>query len=250
MGLNLTRYYSINFDAEKRIKKSIKFIIIHYTGMKKESESIERLCNPNSRVSCHYFIKNNGKILNLIPDLYRAWHAGKSSWKNYDSLNDYSIGVEINNPGHEYVYKKFTSKQINSLIKLLNHLVEKFNLKKQNILGHSDVSPNRKKDPGEKFPWKKLAKKNLCSWHFIDEKKSKRFRKVKLNRLEEKLFMNNLYNIGYSKKIYGRVRNKKTDLITAFQRRFRQNLINGMADKECYLMSKKLVSQKNSLENL
>ena len=98
IGLNLTEYYSINFDLPKRNKKIIKFIIIHYTGMRNENKAIQRLCDSNSKVSSHYFIKNNGDVLNLVPDLYTAWHAGNSYWKQYKSLNKYSIGIEINNP--------------------------------------------------------------------------------------------------------------------------------------------------------
>ena len=116
IGVNLTRNYSINFDLPKRKKNLIKFIVLHYTGMNSESEAIKRLCDPSSKVSSHYFIKNNGDLLNLVPDLYNAWHAGKSSWKKFKSLNRYSIGIEINNPGHEFRYKKYSSKQILSLI--------------------------------------------------------------------------------------------------------------------------------------
>ena len=159
MGLNLTRNYSYNFSPTKRAKKLIKFIILHYTGMRKEAEAIKKLCDYNSKVSSHYFIKNSGKILNLVPDLYAAWHAGKSKWKKFDLLNKYSIGIEINNPGHEFGYNKFNSKQINSLKKLLSFLIQKYNIKLVNVLGHSDIAPDRKKDPGEKFPWEKLAKK-------------------------------------------------------------------------------------------
>ena len=116
LGLNLSKNYSINFDLPKRDKKKIIFIILHYTGMKKESEAIKRLCDSKSKVSSHYFLKNNGEILNLVPDLYTAWHAGKSEWKKIKSLNKYSIGIEISNPGHDYKYKKFSSSQILSLI--------------------------------------------------------------------------------------------------------------------------------------
>ncbi|MDC2969968.1 N-acetylmuramoyl-L-alanine amidase [Candidatus Pelagibacter sp.] len=241
IGLNLTRNYSINFDLKKRDKKSIKFIIIHYTGMKNESDAIKRLCDSKSEVSSHYFIKNNGDLLNLVPDLYNAWHSGKSSWKKFKSLNRYSIGIEINNPGHEFKYKRYSFKQISSLIKLLKVLKKKYKIKKQNILGHSDISPNRKKDPGEKFPWDKLAKKKLCKWHTLNEDKIKIYRNLKINTNDEKLFLNNLYKIGYSK-IFG-IRNKikKTNLIKAFQRRFRQNLINGKIDKECLIISQNLL---------
>ena len=237
LALKLTKYHSINFDLPKRSRKKINFIIIHYTGMKKESDAIKRLCDFNSKVSSHYFIKNSGKVLNLVPDLYRAWHAGESYWKKLKSLNKHSIGIEINNPGHDHGYKKFTSKQILSLIKLLEYLIKKYNIKKQNILGHSDISPNRKKDPGEKFPWKKLAKKNLCNWHNLNEKKILQYRNLKLKNYEEKIFFKNLHSIGYSN-IAG---NKKINIIRAFQRRFRQNLINGQIDKECLLISKSIL---------
>ena len=187
MGLNLTRKYSINFSLPKRAKKLIKFIIIHYTGMKKETDAIKRLCDMKAKVSSHYFIKNNGGLVNLVPDLYEAWHAGKSGWKKFRSLNKYSIGIEINNPGHEHGYKKFSSKQIHTLIKLLRYLVKKYNIKKQNILGHSDIAPNRKKDPGEKFPWKILAGKNLSKWHDLSEIKISQHRNLKINNFEKKI---------------------------------------------------------------
>ena len=243
IGVNLTRNYSINFDLPKRKKNLIKFIVIHYTGMNSESEAIKRLCDPKSKVSSHYFIKNNGDLLNLVPDLYNAWHAGKSSWKKFKSLNRYSIGIEINNPGHEFRYKKYSSKQILSLIKLLKNLKKEYKIKKQNILGHSDISPNRKKDPGEKFPWKKLAKKKLCKWHNLHESKIKIYRNLKLDIKNEKTFFNNLYKIGYSKIFGAKYKSKKINLIKAFQRRYRQSLIIGKIDKECLLISQNLLKK-------
>ena len=116
MALKTTLNYSPNFNPKKRASKNIKFIIFHYTGMKTESEAINRLTNIQSEVSSHYLIKNNGDIITLVPDLYVAWHAGKSSWKSYKSLNQNSIGIEITNPGHEFGYKKFSKKQIFSLL--------------------------------------------------------------------------------------------------------------------------------------
>ena len=238
LGLNLTRYYSINFDLPKRNKKKIIYIVLHYTGMKKEAQAIKRLCDSKSKVSSHYFIKNNGKVLNLIPDLYTAWHAGNSKWKKFTSLNNYSIGIEISNPGHDHGYKKFSSKQILSIISLLRFLIRKYKIKKQNILGHSDIAPNRKKDPGEKFPWSRLAKKNLCKWHNLSEDKIRKNRNLKLKINDEKAFLRNLYEIGYP---ITKNKNEKINLTKAFQRRFRQNLINGKIDQECLLISKNLV---------
>ena len=241
IGLNLTKNYSINFGLPKRHHKNIKFLIIHYTGMKKESDAIKKLCNFKSKVSAHYFIKNNGKVLNLVPDAYVAWHAGISSWKNIKLLNNHSIGIEINNPGHFFGYKNYSKNQIYSLFKLLSFLIKKYKINKKNVLGHSDIAPNRKKDPGEKFPWEELAKKGLCHWHDLDEKKLKRLRKIKLNRLEEKNFFKNLYKIGYCKvKNLNQKKNNKF-LVEAFQRKFRQQLVNGKTDQECYLIVKNLI---------
>ena len=151
IGLKMATSYSPNFNLPKRVKNRIKFIIIHYTGMKKESVAIKRLQDPKSKVSSHYLIKRNGEIINLVPDLFEAWHAGVSSWKNFKSLNKNSIGIEITNPGHQHGYKKFSKKQIFSLQKLLKILIKKYKIKKNYVLGHSDISPGRKKDPGEKF---------------------------------------------------------------------------------------------------
>ena len=150
--------YSPNFEIKKRKSNQIKFIIFHYTGMKRESEAIERLTSIKSRVSCHYLIKNNGEIVVMVPDLYEAWHAGVSSWKNFKSLNKNSIGIEISNPGHDFNYKIFSKRQIQSIKKLSRFLIKKYKIDQKNILGHSDIAPYRKNDPGEKFPWKYLAK--------------------------------------------------------------------------------------------
>ena len=163
MAFKIDLNYSPNFNPIKRNLKQIKFLIFHYTGMRKESDAIKKLTRMQSEVSSHYFIKKNGDIVLLVPDLYVAWHAGKSSWKNYKSLNKYSIGIEISNSGHQFNYKKFSKKQINSILVLSKFLLKKYKINHKNILGHSDVSPNRKKDPGEKFPWKYLAKKKLVS---------------------------------------------------------------------------------------
>jgi N-acetylmuramoyl-L-alanine amidase len=241
IGLNLSRYYSINFDPQKRGKKIIKFIIIHYTGMKKESLAIKRLCSSKSKVSSHFFIKNSGEIINLVPETYNAWHAGASKWKNFNSLNKYSIGIEINNPGHWHKYKRFNPKQVLSLIKLLKYLLKKYDIKKENILGHSDVAPSRKKDPGEKFPWSKLAKKNLCIWHELAENKIKIYRKTSLSLAEENKLLKNLYKIGYCKIKKISSKKNKEYLIKAFQRRFRPDLVDGKMDLECLLISKNLI---------
>ena len=242
IGLNLERNYSINFDLPERNKKLINFVIIHYTGMKIESKAIKRLTDPKFKVSAHYFIKNNGTIVNMVPDDYVAWHAGVSNWKNFKSLNKYSIGVELSNPGHKHGYKNFSHKQISSLTKLLKMFIKRYKIKTKNILGHSDVAPSRKKDPGERFPWKKLGKKGVSFWHKLNEKKIKIYRKKELSSIEKKLFLKNLYQFGYCQ-IKEKSFNQNISYLTkAFQRRFRQDLINGKIDKECLLISKSLIN--------
>ena len=245
MALKINLNYSPNFNPIKRKPSQVKFLIFHYTGMKKESSAIKKLTKIQSEVSSHYFIKNNGDIILMVPDLYIAWHAGQSSWKNYKSLNKYSIGIEINNPGHQYNYKKYSTKQISSILKLGKYLIKKYNIKKENILGHSDIAPIRKKDPGEKFPWKYLAENKIGYWHTLPNNLIKKNRRVKVSNIDKKSFFKNLSKIGYSEnylKNSNKTRNLKS-IIKAFQRRFRQELINGLIDKECLIISNNLLKK-------
>jgi len=247
MALKTALNYSPNFNSKKRTSKQIKFIIFHYTGMKSESDALNRLTDIQSEVSCHYLIKNNGEIVKMVPDLYIAWHAGDSSWKNYKSLNQNSIGIEITNPGHEYGYKNFTKKQITALLKLSKFLIKKYKISPKNILGHSDIAVLRKKDPGEKFPWKYLSKNRIGIWHTLNKQNLIKNRKLKISKIEENNFFNNLFKVGYSKKYTTNISKKKylIELAKTFQRRFRQELVNGKIDQECLLISKSLVKAYN-----
>jgi len=247
MALKTTLNYSPNFNPKKRTPKQIKFIIFHYTGMRGESQAINRLTNIQSEVSCHYLIKKNGEIITIVPDLYIAWHAGKSFWGNYKSLNQNSIGIEITNPGHDFNYKKFSKKQISSLLKLSKFLIKKYKINPKNILGHSDVAPDRKKDPGEKFPWKYFFQKKIGLWHTIKKKELIKNRTIKTTNIEKEFFFNNLIKIGYSKKIQQN-KNKVNyfkSITKAFQRRFRQELVNGKIDRECLLISTNILKKYN-----
>ena len=237
--------YSLNFDPKKRKLSNIKFIIFHYTGMKKENDAINKLTKEGSKVSSHYFVKNNGEILTLVPDLYISWHAGISSWKKFKSINKYSIGIEISNKGHDYEYKNFNKKQIKSIVRLSNFLIKKYKIKSKFILGHSDISPDRKIDPGEKFPWKYLAKKKIGIWHDLDHQKIKKERMKLIGQLDKTDFINHLYKIGYSRNFKIPKTRYAKILTKAFQRRFRQELINGIIDKECLLISQNLIKKFN-----
>ena len=247
MALKTILNYSPNFNPKKRTSKQIKFIIFHYTGMKSESDALKRLTEIQSEVSCHYLIKNNGEIVKIVPDLYIAWHAGKSSWKNYKSLNQNSIGIEITNSGHEYGYKNFTQKQITTLVKLSKFLIKKYKINPKNILGHSDIAVLRKKDPGEKFPWEYLAKNKIGIWHTLNKQDLLKNRKLKISKVEENIFFRNLFKIGYSKTFPKNIgRNKYLiELIKSFQRRFRQELVDGKIDQESLLINKSLIKAYN-----
>ena len=239
--------FSPNFDLKKRQNNQIKFLIFHYTGMKSQSKAINRLTNIQSRVSCHYLIKENGEIIVLVPDLYVAWHAGKSYWKRFKYLNKSSIGIEISNPGHQNSYKNFSKNQIKSISKLTRHLMFKYKIKPKNILGHSDIAPTRKQDPGEKFPWRFLAKKKIGIWHSIPDIILKKNRLKSIDLQLEKYFFQNLLKIGYVFNNSENLRKKKfySLIVKAFQRRFRQQIINGKVDKECTLISENLAKKFN-----
>ncbi len=247
MALKTILNYSPNFNPKKRPSKQIKFIIFHYTGMKNESNALKRLTDIQSEVSCHYLIKNNGEIVKIVPDLYIAWHAGESSWKNYKSLNQNSIGIEITNPGHEYGYKNFTKKQITALLKLSKFLIKKYKINAKNILGHSDIAVLRKKDPGEKFPWKYLFKNKIGIWHTLNKRDLIKNRKLETSKIEENIFFNNLFKVGYSKKYKTNISKNKylIKLAKTFQRRFRQELVDGKIDQECLIISKNLIKAHN-----
>ena len=228
--------YSPNFDLKKRTSSKVKYLIFHYTGMRSENAAIKRLTSKSSKVSCHYLIKKNGAIIKIVPDLYIAWHAGISSWKKDKSLNSNSIGIEISNPGHDYKYKNFSQKQITSIIYLSKNLKKKYKIKKENILGHSDIAPLRKKDPGEKFPWKLLNKNKICLWHNLSEKNCKKLRGIKLKNSD--YFFKLLFKFGYKST---NDKNEKIKIYKNFQRRFRPQLISSIVDQETYIILKSLV---------
>ncbi len=235
MQININK--SINFSKKSRNKQNIKFLIIHYTGMQSARVSLNKLKNPKTKVSCHYFIDRKGVISRIVDDNKVAWHAGKSRWKNFRNLNKNSIGIEIQNKGHSIGYEKFSKKQINSLIKLMKILKKKYNIKKQNIMGHSDIAPLRKLDPGEKFPWKLLSKYELSIWYKVNKMQKFNFNfKNKRN-----LFFKNIYKLGY--RYFKLAKKSETDkrVIKAFQMRFLPKEVSGkITDKTLkisYLLS-------------
>ena len=223
--------YSPNHSKKRRLSKDIKFVIIHYTGMQSEIESVKRLQNPKSKVSCHYLINRKGEIIQMVDEKKIAWHAGKSKWKNFINLNNYSIGIELVNKGHEFGYQNFSKKQISSLIKLCKIIKKKYSIKKENFLGHSDIAPLRKQDPGEKFPWKKLSLNNLGTWY-----KYERVTKLYSQKMEI-MFFKNLYKLGYRYfRIYKRnIKDKK--VVKSFQQHYLPKNVTGKVDQKTLKIS-------------
>ena len=214
---------STNFSKKMRSSKDIRFLIIHYTGMQSARVSMDRLKNPNSKVSCHYFINRNGNIYKMVDDNKIAWHAGKSKWKNIRNLNKSSIGIEIQNKGHFIDYQNFPKKQISSLIVLIKSLLKKYKIKKCNVLGHSDIAPLRKKDPGEKFPWDFLSLKGVSIWYPKFKLKKKEIK----SKAKRRIFFKNVHKIGYRFFNLSQKSNRDRKIIMAFQRRFLPNEVTG-----------------------
>ena len=230
--MNTIFHFSPNFSKKKRKIKDIKFVIIHYTGMQSEIESIDRLKNPKSKVSCHYLINRRGIITRMVEDKNLAWHAGKSKWKNYKNLNSKSIGIELVNRGHKLGYEKFSKSQIQSLISLCKNLKKKYNVKSENFLGHSDIAPLRKIDPGEKFPWKKLSKHKIGNWY--QEKKVKI--KIHSNKTEFNFFKN-LRILGFQYFSFKKRNLNDKKIIKSFQSHYYPNNVSGKIDQKTFNIS-------------
>jgi N-acetylmuramoyl-L-alanine amidase len=206
---------SPNFD-ERDHPDSI--IVLHYTGMKDAASAIERLSDPQSKVSCHYLVAEDGQVCRMVPEEKRAWHAGVSYWRGLQGLNSHSIGIEIVNPGHELGYRPFPEAQMDALIPLVADIKERYRITRGNVVGHSDIAPQRKQDPGELFPWARLAKLRLA-----------------LPRPTKNLLDPNWTDGGFLLALerFGYDVSDKLAAVVAFQRRFRPELIDGEIDGEC-----------------
>ncbi len=140
----------------------ISMVVLHYTEMKPVDTAIARMCDPEAQVSAHYCITEEGEVIRLVPDNKRAWHAGASYWRGHKDVNSASIGIEMDHPGHELGYREFNDAQVDALVPLLHRIVKDHDIPRANVVGHSDVAPARKIDPGELFPWDRLAEYGLC----------------------------------------------------------------------------------------
>ncbi|MEE2655514.1 MAG: N-acetylmuramoyl-L-alanine amidase [Pseudomonadota bacterium] len=228
--MKIIDYPSPNFGDRAR-GSVIDKLIFHYTGMHNSEMSLSRLCDQASEVSAHYFIDESGEIYHLVSEEKRAWHAGTSYWAGETDINSQSIGIELQNPGHEWGYRNFPDPQISALIQLATKILSDYKIPEKNVLGHSDISPERKVDPGELFPWKRLALKNIGYWPKLENKNLD----IKMSKQEAN---QNLSLIGYHP---GSSFHAK---LTAFQRHYRPLKLDGFVDKEtAQLLS---VSAKNT----
>lgn len=196
----------------------ISMIVLHYTGMQSADEALARLRDPTAEVSAHYLIDEDGTIHSLVDEAKRAWHAGKSHWRGITDVNSASIGIELVNPGHEFGYREFTEAQVDALIPLMQDIKDRYGITRGNIVGHSDIAPTRKQDPGELFPWWRLARVRLAM---------PRPAKNLMDPLwTDAGFLLALERFGYEV-------TDKLAAVVAFQRRFRPELIDGEIDGEC-----------------
>jgi N-acetylmuramoyl-L-alanine amidase len=219
---------SPNHD-ERPEGEPIDTLILHYTGMPTAKAAIDRLCDPEAAVSSHYVVDEDGAILRLVPEDRRAWHAGVSFWRGHTALNGRSIGIEIVNPGHEWGYREFPALQMAAVCDLCLAILSRHDIPARNVVAHSDVAPDRKEDPGEKFPWADLARNGvgLFPIQTPDLGTGKQIRDAVALRGARAA----LGQIGYHVAPEGSLDPALSTVLRAFQRHWRQEAINGQADE-------------------
>jgi len=219
---------SPNFDSRLRPPD---MLVLHYTGMRTGGEALARLRDSEAKVSAHYVVEEDGQVFALVPDERRAWHAGVSSWAGESDINGISIGVEIVNPGHEFGYRDFPDPQIAAVIDLASDIRSRWDIPDARILGHSDVAPARKDDPGERFPWARLAAAGHGLWAEALAAPGPGLRKGD-DGLGVQLLQSALASFGYGLSPTGTFDDATATVVVAFQRHFVQHRIDGVADGE------------------
>jgi N-acetylmuramoyl-L-alanine amidase len=235
---------SPNFDERTGLARP-DMIVIHYTGMQFAHDAIQRLCDPRARVSAHYFVVENGSVIQLVQEAKRAWHAGVSSWGGDADINSRSIGIEICNPGHEFGYPDFPTRQIAAVITLCRSILTRNIIRPENIVAHSDVAPSRKQDPGEKFPWKRMAQSGVGLWV---EAPPDSHDELKPNDSGERItaLQRSLAAYGYGLEASGRYDVATREVVTAFQRHFRPQLVDGIADGQTREILRRLLAVRDN----
>jgi N-acetylmuramoyl-L-alanine amidase len=199
-------------NHDDRGNAAVDMLVLHYTGMKTAQAALERLCDPAAKVSAHYTVDEDGTVYAHVPEARRAWHAGISSWAGETDVNSRSIGIELVNPGHDYGYRDFPDAQIEALITLCHGILLRHPIPSARVLGHSDVAPARKEDPGERFPWERLAKAGVGLWP---------------TAIASDLGPDALSRYGFDPDV------PQDKAIIAFQRHFRPKKLDGQWDGEC-----------------
>jgi len=208
----------------------IDMVVLHYTGMPTAEEALQRLCDPRSEVSAHYLVHEDGAILQCVPEARRAWHAGRSFWKGETDINSRSIGIEIVNPGHEHGYKPFAEAQIQSVIALTRDVCARHGIHPWMVLAHSDIAPDRKQDPGEFFPWKRLADEGIGLFVSPQPQGGGVLMQQGDSGQPVEALQSMLALYGYELDITGDFDLRTRQVITAFQRHFRPEKVDGVVD--------------------
>ena len=230
--------------GERRDGRRPTMLILHYTGMPDEGEALQWLCNPMSQVSAHYFVFADGRVLQLVPEARRAWHAGVAQWEGEADVNSSSIGIEIANPGHPGGLPPFPDRQIDSVSALARDIATRWRIAPERVLAHSDVAPGRKLDPGEAFPWERLHRAGVGHWVAPAPIRDGRFfargdRGMPVEALQAMLAM-----YGYGLRINGTFDEDTEKVVAAFQRHFRRERVDGVADASTITTLRDLIATR------
>lgn len=239
--LRLVQRPSANFND--RIGEGVPDILImHYTGMQSCEAAVQRLTDPAAKVSSHYTVDEDGTVYVHVDEAKRAWHAGVSHWRGETDINSRSIGIEIVNPGHEFGYRAFPGVQIDAVIELSQGILSRHRIPARNVIAHSDIAPGRKEDPGELFPWKRLAEEGIGVWVEVAtvgsvDRLSPGAKGEVVSRLQR-----DLISYGYGLEVTGMFDERTRDVVIAFQRHFRPAKFNGVADAQTRDLLRRLLA--------
>ncbi len=215
MAIDVRQHSSPNFN-DRRAVAGPDMLVLHYTGMESGLAALERLCDPKAEVSAHYLIEEDGTVFQLVSEQKRAWHAGIATWCGRSDINSCSIGIELVNPGHAFGYRAFPERQIDALVRLCRGVLDRHPIPARNVVGHSDVAPARKQDPGELFPWQHLAREGVGLWPPVGDRD---------NRIDIAQAELMLAAIGYGLE-------EVSATVRAFQRRFLPDHLSGELDQK------------------
>ncbi len=234
-------------NVDERTLGDPDMIVLHYTGMESPQAALERLCDPQARVSSHYLVFENGGIVQMVPENLRAWHAGVSSWEGESDINARSIGIEICNPGHDFGYPAFPARQIAAVTALCRGIVARRGIRRDRVVAHSDVAPSRKRDPGEKFPWRLLSESGVGLW--VEPAPITDWLSLMPGDEGEtvKEVQQDLAAYGYGIAPSGQYDDAMREVVKAFQRHFRPAQVDGMADSSTRDTLKRLLAARAAL---